>query len=199
MTRPPEPPPEGVLIESARRDAKLSVREAARRAGISEGWWRQVVKGYQSLSGGSFGAVRAVPAETVAKMARAAGVTPEQMEGEGRRPDAAKILREGNVTQFPARRAVPDLADLPPMFRKLPPDIDYWWDDVAKDLGSGGVPRTRLEADVWNSPDIQPQHKHLLIAIFRSSQAATARGEKPNDRDQTGLTPPRRHLTGVTR
>jgi hypothetical protein len=199
MTRPPEPPPEGVLIESARRDAKLSVREAARRAGISEGWWRQVVKGYQSLSGGSFGTVRDVPADTVAKMAKAAGVTPEQLEGEGRRPDAAKILREGNVTQFPARRPVPDPADLPPMFQNLPPDIGYWWDDVARDLGSGGVPRTRLEADVWNSPDIQPQHKQLLIAIFRSSQAATARGENPNDR--TGLTPPppRRHLTGVRR
>ncbi len=38
-----------------RPEARLSVREAARRAGISEGWWRQVVKGYQSLSGGGVG------------------------------------------------------------------------------------------------------------------------------------------------
>lgn len=96
MNRPPEPPPEGVLIEQARNQAKLSVREAARRAGISEGWWRQVAKGYQSLSGGAFGIVRDVPADTVAKMAKAAGVKPEQMETEGRRPDAARILREIN-------------------------------------------------------------------------------------------------------
>ena len=94
MNRPPEPPPEGVLIESARGAAKLSVREAARRAGISEGWWRQVARGYQSLSGGAFGIVRDVPADTIARMARAAGVEPEQLAVEGQRPDAAEALRQ---------------------------------------------------------------------------------------------------------
>lgn len=87
-------PPEGVLIESAREDAGLSKREAARRAGISEGWWRTVVKGYQSLGGGDRGAVRDTPAKTIAKMAAVVGVTPEQLETEGERPDAAAILRE---------------------------------------------------------------------------------------------------------
>jgi transcriptional regulator with XRE-family HTH domain len=91
MDMPPEPPAEGVLIETARREAGLSVREAARRAGISEGWWRQVVKGYQSLSGGAIGAVRDVPAETIAKMASATGVTPAQLTEAGRE-DAARML-----------------------------------------------------------------------------------------------------------
>jgi hypothetical protein len=98
MTRPPEPPPEGVLIEQARTDARLSVREAARRAGISEGWWRQVVKGFQSLSGGAHGTVRNVPADTIARMAGATGrITPEQMAAEGQRPDAAEEMRRASV------------------------------------------------------------------------------------------------------
>src|SRR5581483_11036709 len=66
---------------------QISVREAARRAGISEGWWRQVVNGYQSLSGGAYGTVRA-PAETLARMAQAAGVTADDLTAAGR-ADAA--------------------------------------------------------------------------------------------------------------
>ena len=92
MTEPPAPPPYGVLIEAARKDARLSARVAARRTGISEGWWRQVVRGYQTLSGGAHGEVTG-PAETVAAMAHTVGVTPEQLESEGERPDAAEALR----------------------------------------------------------------------------------------------------------
>ena len=107
MTMPPEPPPEGVLIESARKQQpEISIREAARRARISEGWWRQVVKGYQSHSGGTYGIVRDVPAETVARMAKATGrITPQQMETEGQRPDVAAVMRAelaaGPVTLVP--------------------------------------------------------------------------------------------------
>lgn len=87
----PAPPPEGELITAARERARLSVREAARRAGISEGWWRQIVKGYQTLSGGGYGLLRG-PAETVARMAQVVEVTPQQLEDAGR-PDAANELR----------------------------------------------------------------------------------------------------------
>ena len=119
MNRPPEPPPEGVLIEQARRAARLSVREAARRAGISEGWWRQVVKGYQSLGDGSY-VTRHAPADTVAKLAAVVKIAPEQLETEGRRPDAAESLREMErqppVAPVPAAPApaepVDDLADV---------------------------------------------------------------------------------------
>lgn len=100
-------PPEGVLIESKREDAGLSKREAARRAGISEGWWRTVVKGYQSLGHGSRGAVRDAPAKTIAKMAKAAGVTPEQLETEGQRPDAAEVLRGMNQPHLAAVPSFP--------------------------------------------------------------------------------------------
>jgi hypothetical protein len=93
MNRPPEPPPEGVLIEHARNEARLSVREAARRAGISEGWWRQVVKGYQPMGDGGY-VLRHAPADTVANMARVVQVSPDQLQAEGQRPDAAEVMRE---------------------------------------------------------------------------------------------------------
>jgi hypothetical protein len=93
MSHPPEPPPWGVLIEKAREGQGLSVRESARRAGISEGWWRQIVRGYQNMGSGSYGTVPG-PAGTVADMARVVKVTPDQMETAGERPDAAKVMRE---------------------------------------------------------------------------------------------------------
>lgn len=71
---------------------KLSVREAARRAGISEGWWRQIVNGWQPVSGGGGAPVRG-PAPTVARMAQIVGVTPEELATTGERPDAAEELR----------------------------------------------------------------------------------------------------------
>lgn len=53
MTERPDPAltPYGLLIEDARKRLKISKREAARRAGISEGWWRQIVTGVQKLGG----------------------------------------------------------------------------------------------------------------------------------------------------
>ncbi len=93
MDQRPEPPPEGKLIADAADRLDLSIREAARRAGISYGRWRQIVTGYQNVSPGSYALVRA-PAKTLAKRARVVGVTAEQMETEGQRPDAAEILRE---------------------------------------------------------------------------------------------------------
>lgn len=81
-------PPHGALIEEAREKARLSRREAARRAGISGNWWKFVVTGYQGetpVRGG---------AETVARMARVVGLSPERLESDGQRPDAAEILRE---------------------------------------------------------------------------------------------------------
>jgi hypothetical protein len=94
MDTRPEPPPEGRLIEAATRLLDISIREAARRAGISYGRWRQIVKGYQNVSPGEYAAVRNAPAATIAKMARAAGVTPAQLAAEGCRPDAAAVLAD---------------------------------------------------------------------------------------------------------
>jgi transcriptional regulator with XRE-family HTH domain len=91
MSDRPDPPPWGVLIAAGLRAAGLSAREAARRAGISEGRWRQISSGYQVVSPGVYADVRG-PAATLARMATVAGVTPEQLTEAGR-DDAAVLLR----------------------------------------------------------------------------------------------------------
>jgi hypothetical protein len=90
MAQRPSPPPWGVVLTKALADAQLSAREASRRAGISEGRWRQIASGYQIVSSGVYAPVHG-PAETLAKMAAVAGVTPAQLTDAGR-PDAADAL-----------------------------------------------------------------------------------------------------------
>ncbi len=92
MAPRPDPPPWGTLITAGIRRAGLSAREAARRAEISEGRWRQITGGYQVVSPGVYAPVHG-PAGTVAKMAAVAGVTAAQLEQAGR-PDAAAELAE---------------------------------------------------------------------------------------------------------
>ena len=90
MAERPSPPPWGVLLTKALADAQISAREASRRAGISEGRWRQIASGYQIVSAGVYAPVHG-PARTLARMAAVAGVTPEQLTDAGR-ADAAKVL-----------------------------------------------------------------------------------------------------------
>lgn len=56
----------GNLLRHGREEARISGREAARRAGITEGRWRQVVAGDTA------------PAKTIAAMALAIGLDPKQ-------------------------------------------------------------------------------------------------------------------------
>lgn len=90
MPNRPEPPPWGALITDSLRRAQLSAREAARRAGISEGRWRQITGGYQVVSAGVYAPVHG-PAATLARMAAVVGVTPAQLRQAGR-ADAARAL-----------------------------------------------------------------------------------------------------------
>ena len=99
MDQRPEQPPEGRLLADAAERHRLSIREAARRAGLSYGRWRQITPGYQNVSPGSYAVVRA-PARTLARMAGVVGVTPAQMEAAGR-ADAAEVMREGTVVPLP--------------------------------------------------------------------------------------------------
>ena len=90
MAERPSPPPWGALLTKALASAEISAREAARRAGISEGRWRQIASGYQVVSPGIYAPVHG-PAKTLARMAAVVGVTPEQLTRAGRQ-DAAKAL-----------------------------------------------------------------------------------------------------------
>lgn len=83
-------PPEGSLIAAALKRSTLSQRAAAKKAGISDVRWRQIVAGYER-KGGMDIPVQAPP-ETLARMARTVGVTPDQLVQAGRQ-DAADELR----------------------------------------------------------------------------------------------------------
>jgi transcriptional regulator with XRE-family HTH domain len=93
MTDRPEPSPWGALIAAALRSAGISAREAARRAGISEGRWRQISGGYQVVSPGVYARVRG-PAATLAKMAAVVGVSPAELRVSGRNDAAEVLLRQ---------------------------------------------------------------------------------------------------------
>ena len=70
------------LIEKARVSRGISVRKAARVAGLSEGRWRQIAKGYQQVTSAVRAPVNAPP-ETLARMARAVGLPRAAMEEAG--------------------------------------------------------------------------------------------------------------------
>ena len=91
MSGRPAQRPEGKLIERAQKRSSLSQRQAAPLAGISENHWRNIVKGYSTVSAGVTAPIRG-HAETVARMAQVVGVTPEQLTEAGR-DDAAVELR----------------------------------------------------------------------------------------------------------
>lgn len=82
--------PEGRLIETATSLGPLSTRQASARAGLGTSRWRELVNGYKIVGSGQ--AVEAVaPADRLARMARAVGVTAEQLRHAGR-DDAADVL-----------------------------------------------------------------------------------------------------------
>ncbi|MEH0579013.1 helix-turn-helix transcriptional regulator [Streptomyces sp. B21-108] len=87
----PAPPPEAVLIKEALRRVRLSGREAAKRAGMSETRWRQIVNGYQDVGGVRI-AVSA-PDETLTRMAQVVGLTSDQLR-HADRATAAELLDE---------------------------------------------------------------------------------------------------------
>lgn len=80
----PDQPPEARLIDAAQKAAvpPQSMRRAAEAAGISDGRWRQIVKGYQSTGTGRIPVV--APDDTLARMAIAVGVTPDELAETGR-------------------------------------------------------------------------------------------------------------------
>lgn len=84
--------PEGKLIEQAlRRVPKKSMRKLADEVQLSEARVRQIINGYQSHGDGQTTAVVG-PADTVARIAQAAGVTADEM----RRVDRADVADEMN-------------------------------------------------------------------------------------------------------
>lgn len=83
--------PEGELLASALKIKGISARTAATQAGMSDARWRQIVNGYASAGAGQ--TIEVVgPDETIARMARVVGVTPEQLRAAGRGTAADLLL-----------------------------------------------------------------------------------------------------------
>jgi transcriptional regulator with XRE-family HTH domain len=182
MNRPPEqqPPPYGALIEAAREDAGLSRREAARRAGISDAWWRYVASGWQN------GPVTGT-AETVAAMALATGgVTPEQMETKGERPDAARVMRRLLRDEpGPPASATPPRLSLAP---SLPPAgrLAEWLTSLPDEDIARVVAHDPLLRQVWDlpGPDGGPADRGLrieLLVVILTRTGPAAAERRAND------------------
>lgn len=107
----PEAPPEAVMIDRKRRAMRPvpSVRAVAPLAGISEGRWRQIVKGYQSVTRDVVAPVSA-PADTIARMLMALGGVTDAEYDELCivRPDVAEVIR----AELLPSRAVPDTSEM---------------------------------------------------------------------------------------
>lgn len=107
MTEPLAAPPEGTLIKQAQRSMRISQREAARRADLSEARWRQLVSGYMLVQR-TYVPVRS-PDRTLARMARAVGVSAEDLASAGRE-GAAAALRDAEAEAERAERVAAEQA-----------------------------------------------------------------------------------------
>ena len=125
MDRPP-PPPEAVLIRLVRQAAKVTVRGAAKRAGISTARWTQIEQGYETRDGEPRAAW--APPDTLAYMAAAIDLPAGRLETEGQRPDAAAVLRE-----MQRQPGTPPPAP-PPEPRFADPRLQYVMDTPGLDL-----------------------------------------------------------------
>jgi transcriptional regulator with XRE-family HTH domain len=192
MDSRPSPPPEAALIRLARKAAGLTVSEAARRAGasmargISTSRWSQVENGYEVRAGGE---ARRVEAEAgmLAHMAHAVGLTPERLESEGLRPDAAGILREmlrgeaagDSRPDAPRERTLPIIAAL-----LAAPGIDGYLAEVRAERNGGGFAvRDDEELRIWADPLLREDEKRTLVAYGRLEQDKAVR----SSREDAGL------------
>jgi hypothetical protein len=92
----PSPTPEGQLIRRVRSLAipKLTIRSAAARVGMSAEQWGYIERGYVPGRGDKPPQPFSPPAATLARMAYALKITPEQLKSAGQRLDAAEILQD---------------------------------------------------------------------------------------------------------
>ena len=90
----PEPPPEAQLIHRLREEMvpAVSMREAAKRAGMGTATWVQAEQGYRKVTPAVTIPIRAT-ADKLASMALVVGATADQLRKAGR-DDAAVILQK---------------------------------------------------------------------------------------------------------
>jgi transcriptional regulator with XRE-family HTH domain len=91
VTEQQERTAEGRLITAARKAKGMSARAVAREAGISESRLRQIVTGYQTVSGQRVPVD--APASTIARVAAVLGIAPSQLTEAGRSDAAIQLVK----------------------------------------------------------------------------------------------------------
>lgn len=127
--------PEGKLI-GERREAlrpKLSQNAAAKMIGLSGNRWRHIEKGYQTVAAGVRTPVVGPP-DTLAKMAKAIGVTADELTAVGRADAAAEL--EALDTKH--QEWLTELADRMPRLPRGAPNAPVY-SEVEKALGTHPV------------------------------------------------------------
>lgn len=192
MERPPARP-EGALIRVAREAAGLTLPEAAEASGVSKARWSQVETGYETRNGH----VKVVQAKaaTIAHMAHAVRLSPDRLESEGKRPDAAEILREILRTLPAPVRATPgqvpghlspsvrDTGEIP-IISADPEYVDEVWGEVSAAKGVYGLypdgaqvfPADVHEAGIWDNNALPEDLSVRLIAFIRMMNARYQHG-----------------------
>lgn len=110
---PDELPPEGRLLEQARDRLDISQNEAARRAGITGTYWRQVVRDKAP------GLTTDRGVRTLVKMAQAVYVEADQFEDIGRGDVAAKLRARGSAPTLTVEELTAQLRELQARFDEL--------------------------------------------------------------------------------
>jgi transcriptional regulator with XRE-family HTH domain len=168
------PPPEGALLHRARESAEITIADAARAAGITDTRWSQIERGHERRKGMDVPA--RAKAGTLARMARAIGVSPERLESEGRRPDAAEILREILRTE-------------PAPVRRNPFAFAANWGDEPQDDDAWKMfpdPADRLFRMIWR----RPIPEKVRVRKVGELRAAIRRALDPPGEESTGLNVP---------
>lgn len=99
--------PEGRLLGHAAKASGRSIRSLAASAGMSDTRWRQIVKGSITARVGDEPAPVVAPALTLARMAHAVGLSPDDLVQVGR-ADAAEALER--LAAKPVAEAEPEPA-----------------------------------------------------------------------------------------
>lgn len=181
MTDSPARPPEAELVRRARRRQRISIRQAAAAADISESRLRQIEAGYQTVTKGVQIPTLASDV-TLAHLAKAYDVTPDELE-DARRPDAAEVLREIIRTALPRPVLVPSL---PPAGR-----LAEWLATATDEMIAVRVAHDEVAWKVWNLPGgdgrLLSREKRLALLAVVWADGSPEAGERREG--NAGLTP----------
>lgn len=160
------PPPEARLIRVAREARGLTAAAAADATeGISATYWRDVERG-TGFRRGKRVPVRASD-RLIAHMARTVGLSPDRLETEGDRPEAAGILREILRSENPGAGA-PSPADEPAWIA--------WTQSLTGEQREQFEEATALFGDdsslihLWLTPGLPREARLALVKLVRSQR-----------------------------